>query len=109
MYAEEQFLRRKFGNTYTDWAENVPAFIPSLPHFKKPNLPFSWRKVVKKEKNGLAAIFVIFFLFEVLGESISENYEFNYFYIYACVATLLMYFVLKIIKMKTTWLDEAGR
>ena len=33
MYAEEQFLRRKFGTVYTDWAAHTPAFIPSFKHF----------------------------------------------------------------------------
>ena len=30
MYAEDSFLRQKFGNTYLDWAKKTPAFIPSL-------------------------------------------------------------------------------
>ena len=30
MYSEEQFLRRKFGDVYTSWAEKVPAFVPSF-------------------------------------------------------------------------------
>ena len=30
MYAEESFLRAKFGKTYLDWAAQVPAFIPSF-------------------------------------------------------------------------------
>ncbi|HRC67928.1 MAG TPA: isoprenylcysteine carboxylmethyltransferase family protein, partial [Bacteroidales bacterium] len=30
MFAEEQFLRRKFGSAYTDWADKTPAFIPNF-------------------------------------------------------------------------------
>jgi protein-S-isoprenylcysteine O-methyltransferase Ste14 len=30
MYAEEEFLRGKFGQAYTDWANATPAFIPRL-------------------------------------------------------------------------------
>ena len=67
MFAEEQFLRRKFGQTYTRWAEGVPAFIPTLSQFKTPNLSFSWRKVLKKEKNGLFAMFILFCLFYITG------------------------------------------
>ena len=51
MYAEEQFLRKKFGENYTNWASNVPAFIPKITGFAKPKYPFSIKKVLKKEKN----------------------------------------------------------
>lgn len=66
MYAEEQFLRRKFGNTYLRWAERTPAFIPSLKQFKPNGLPFSWKKVIKKEKNGVFALFLLFSLFDFI-------------------------------------------
>jgi protein-S-isoprenylcysteine O-methyltransferase Ste14 len=63
MFAEEQFLRKKFGDTYLIWSAQVPAFLPSFDfsEFKKPGVRFSWKKVVKKEKNGLFALFLIFF------------------------------------------------
>ena len=28
MFAEEEFLRRRFGGDYTAWASTVPAFLP---------------------------------------------------------------------------------
>jgi protein-S-isoprenylcysteine O-methyltransferase Ste14 len=109
MFAEEQFLRRKFGNTYTEWAEGVPAFIPNLKYFVPANLPFSLKKVLKKEKNGLAAIFLIFFAFDMSGELIKNESNYNYFFIISCIVTLLMYVVLKFLKKKTNILDEVGR
>lgn len=109
MFAEEQFLRRKFGSVYTDWAENVPAFIPKFKHFIKPGLPFSWKKVLKKEKNGLAAIFLIFFAFDISGELIEKESDYNMFLVSVTFLTLLMYLVLKILKSKTTLLDEVDR
>jgi hypothetical protein len=109
MFAEEQFLRRSFGDIYTDWAKNLPAFIPSFKNFKKPSLPFSWKKVLKKEKNGLAAIFLIFAAFDITGEIIHGETNYNYFLIGACVLTGLMYLVLKYLKHKTDILNEQGR
>ena len=50
MYAEEQFLRRKFGDTYLHWAEQTPAFLSRFNRFKPSGLPFSWKKVAKKKK-----------------------------------------------------------
>ena len=70
MYAEEQFLRSKFGLTYTTWAGSTPAFLPRFSQFVKPSLPFSWKKVLKKEKNGLVAVFMLFFFFYASGQYI---------------------------------------
>ena len=48
MYAEEQFLRNKFGLVYEDWANQVPAFIPDFKNFIKADLSFSWKKLFEK-------------------------------------------------------------
>lgn len=109
MFAEEQFLRRKFQHTYENWASMIPAFIPSMDNFKSPNLPFSWKKVIKKEKNGFAAIFIIFTLFDVIGYSLSSSRELDMFLIASCVITSIMYLILKYIKNHTSILNEYGR
>jgi hypothetical protein len=109
MFAEEQFLRRKFGQVYTDWAKDVPPFIPRFKKFKKPHLPFSWKKVLKKEKNGLAALFLIFSAFNIIGELIEGHSNYNYFIIGCCLLSLLAYGILKYLKCRTNLLNEAGR
>jgi len=109
MFAEEQFLRRKFGTIYTDWAENVPAFIPRFKNFIKPEWPFSWKKVLKKEKNGLASVFVVFTVFNVAGELIQHKTDYNYFFIISCIICVVLYFILKYLKRRTAILDEEGR
>ena len=35
MYAEEQFLRNKFGKDYLEWSNKTPAIIPKLANYKK--------------------------------------------------------------------------
>jgi hypothetical protein len=109
MFAEEQFLRNKFGNAYLEWAENVPAFVPRLRGFTKPSLSFSLKKVMKKEKNGIAAVFLIFFLFNVAGELIVNQRDFNYIIAAGFVMSLLNYVVFKILKNKPILQDEPGR
>jgi protein-S-isoprenylcysteine O-methyltransferase Ste14 len=111
MYAEEQFLRGKFGKSYTDWASNVPAFIPKLSGFISPKYPFSIRKVLKKEKNGVAALFGLFFIFEIAGKYASEG-EYNFektFWFWGFIISVIVYLILKMIKSNTKILDEAGR
>ncbi len=109
MFSEEQFLRKKFGQRYLKWAKNVPAFFPAIKNFKKSDLDYSWKKVLKKEKNGLFALFLIFFLFDILGEITESEPEFNFFIITMCIGTGLSYLVLKYLKINTEVLSQKDR
>lgn len=109
MYAEEQFMRKKFGETYTNWASKTPAFIPDITLYKKPALPFSWKKVLKKEKNGFAAVFIVFYLFYAAGEWVEGDSINNNFLLYGTIFSILFYIVIKTIRKQTTLLNEEGR
>ncbi|GGE19022.1 MULTISPECIES: methyltransferase family protein [Sphingobacteriaceae] len=107
MFAEEQFLERKFGEAYTKWAASVPAFIPDFSKFRRPEVSFSIKKVLKKEKNGLFALFLIFGVFDFIGEWLNNHAHFNILIIAGTVITMLMYVVLKFIKSRTSLLNES--
>ena len=109
MFAEEQFLRNKFGTPYLEWAVGIPAFLPHFRGFKKPNLPFSWKKVLKREKNGFAAIFLVFSLFDIAGELIIKETNFNYFFAAGFIFSAIAYLLIKILKKRTKLLDKQGR
>lgn len=110
MFAEEQFLRGKFGVKYVEWAGQTPAFLPSLRRWKVPGLPFSLKKVLKKEKNGLFTLFVVFYLFECAGNVVEKTTFFRFTWLfYAAAGTVVVYLILKILKHYTTLLDEEGR
>lgn len=49
MFAEEAFLRNKFGQEFEDWASRVPAFIPSWGLFEKGDMNFSFKTFVRRE------------------------------------------------------------
>lgn len=111
MYAEEQFLRKKFGEAYTGWAAKTPPFTPRFSQFVKPKYPFSWKKVVKKEKNGLFAIFLLLWIFDATYNSIlagSFVFEFN-FASWGMIITGVLYFILKLLKKYTAVFHEEGR
>jgi protein-S-isoprenylcysteine O-methyltransferase Ste14 len=106
MFAEEQFLRGKFGDPYLVWAEKVPAFVPRFKGFKPPESPFSWKKVLRKEKNGLAATFLVFFAFDVSGELIRGARDYNKFLAAGAAITVLLYVVLTYLKRRTAVLKD---
>ena len=111
MYAEEQFLRRKFGQPYLDWANATPAFIPSFKNVVKSKYPFSFKKILKKEKNGVFAIFILLFIFHNIRYSfdfMDVNVENNWI-LWLTILTGVFYLVLKLLKKYTKVLDESGR
>jgi len=109
IFAEEQFLRQKFGDVYLNWTHVTPPFFPKFSHYKKPVYPFSWKKVLKKEKNGLAALFIVFAIFYATEKVINnEPIQYNYITI-GCIVTCVLYLVLKIFKKYTKVLDTEGR
>lgn len=73
VFAEEEFLRAKFGDVYLKWAAGTPIFIPYKLRWKQSDSPFLWKKVIKQEKNGFLALFLVFFLFDLLGTRISSG------------------------------------
>ena len=60
MYAEERFLEREFGQDYLDWSMTVPAFWPKWSQFKKGDVPFHFKSVLRREYSGIFAITLCF-------------------------------------------------
>lgn len=109
MFAEEQFLRGKFGVEYVNWSLVTPAFIPRCTGYIKPTLSFSWRKVLKKEKNGLLGIFAVLLLMNGARHLYNSESEISLTFAFGFIFTLLIYFILKFIKYNTRWLEQEGR
>ncbi|MDR1974590.1 MAG: isoprenylcysteine carboxylmethyltransferase family protein [Bacteroidales bacterium] len=101
MYAEENFMIKKFGHLYTDWAEKTPTFIPDYRLYVKPQVKFNWKKVLRQEKNGVFAVFLLFFTFDFFNRLISVNLDpVNYVLLGLAVASGIFYLVCKILKRK---------
>jgi len=66
LYVEESFMANKFGAHYSDWARKTPIIIPDIDQWQSPGGTFSWKKVLRQEKNGVAAMLIVLFLFELV-------------------------------------------
>jgi protein-S-isoprenylcysteine O-methyltransferase Ste14 len=110
MFAEEQFLRRKFGEIYDKWSENVSSFIPYSLKFIRPNLPFSVRNVLKREYNSFVNIFVIFTVLDLFRNYyLSERIYLTPMWIYISASAGIIWIVVRTIHKQTKWLEVAGR
>lgn len=102
MFAEESFLRGKFGNVYEDWASRTPAFIPRFSMWTSADLEFSFKKFLKREFYGLFAASVSFALVNFIKNvSYIKEYNLDFHWIVVVAATFLIFVVLRTIKKKT--------
>ena len=109
MYCEEQFLQRKFGERYLSWASHTPAFVPRCRRYVSSADGFSWKKTLKKEKNGVFALLLIFSVFDAFACWLHPWMAINKPLLVATLVSGVAYLVLKVIKKRTTWLDEPHR
>lgn len=102
IYAEEHFLKNKFGSVYETWAVEIPVFVPRLGPYKKSSSKFNLWKVLRQEKNGFFALTLLFAIFEwielwwngELGQIMQNNWTF------LAIFGGLTYLILKIFKKK---------
>lgn len=99
MYAEEQFLRQKFGLEFSQWAAKTPAFWPRLSIWRAPELGFSLRAVLRRENSTLLGIVTVFFLLEEIGTVLVEGrYMPDIVWGVLFCTSLVLYAVLRIMK-----------
>jgi len=73
IFAEEAFLRKKFGETYLDWANQTPAFIPSFNNYRKPSLSFSVKTAISREANSYIALVILLSILDVATNSVASG------------------------------------
>ena len=102
MFTEEVFLIEKFGENYIEWANKTPFFFPRFKLWKKSNLSFSFKKVLKQEYPGLFGLVSCFTLIHFLKNLILQNRFFiSLPWLIIFLFTFLFYLIIRIIKKKT--------
>lgn len=114
MFAEEYFLRGKFGEAYLKWSEKTPSFWPKLAQWKKSGVEFSMKNVLKREYNGFFATFLSFALLDAMKNFLANRtWELDAilqpFWQWALLGALVVFLVLRTLKKTTKVLDVAGR
>ena len=114
MFAEEAFLRGKFGQAYLNWSDHTPAFFPRFTGWESPRVKFSMRNVLKREYNGFFAIFLSFALLDavhvarVMGVG-EETHWLSDHWKAGLVGAAFVFLVLRTLKKHTRILDVDGR
>ena len=110
IFAEESFLRDRFGDRFETWAAITPAIVPNWSLWSSPKLAFSWRTALRREYTGLAIVTIVFPLLEVVGDSIAEKHlRVDWPWLVLALVGGSIYLILRSMKKQTRWLDETGR
>jgi protein-S-isoprenylcysteine O-methyltransferase Ste14 len=110
MFAEEEYLREKFGNYYLEWSEKTPAFIPDIRKWRSSDMIFSIRKAVKNEYKTLFAVIVSFTVLEIIGDIfVKHRLQIDNMWLSILIIGLTMYTIIRFIKKRTTILEIKGK
>ena len=113
MFAEEGFLRGKFGQSYLDWSLDVTSFWPRNLRWKAPDVDFSLRNVLKREYNGFFAIFVSMAVISAGKNAVRGAEEWADilvpFWQYTLLVTFGIFFTLRSLKRYSRILHVEGR
>jgi protein-S-isoprenylcysteine O-methyltransferase Ste14 len=110
MFAEEQYLRRKFGEVYDKWSENVNSFIPYSLKFTPSKLHFSIKNILKRENNSFVNIFVVFAILDLVRNYfLVEKVKMTGLWMWMLISAGIVWAVIRFIRKRTKLLDEEGR
>ena len=74
MFAEEQFLRNKFGaQAYDEWSKNTPAILPKLSNYRPASLSFDWKDSIRREYLGFCAAYFVICIFSIFALSLQQS------------------------------------
>lgn len=108
--AEEQFLRRKFGDSLDKWASNTPCLIPKLRGWAKPSLRFSVLAGVRSEFYSFVGIIVAFYTLDLIEHFFVEGrLRADPMWNLLLGLSVIMFFVLRFLRKHTSVLDPKDR
>jgi len=110
IFSEEEFLRKKFGALFIEWAEKTPLLFPNFKNWKKPNLPFSLKTVIRREFSTFFSVVTVFFFLEVCTNLVHKGkFEVRSSWVVFFIIGLVIYLTCLILKKKTKLLNVSGR
>ncbi|MBI4369639.1 MAG: hypothetical protein HY547_05355 [Elusimicrobia bacterium] len=110
MLAEEEFLRKKYGDVFISWASRTPAFVPRLEGWQKPNIEFSWKNTFRREYTGLFVVTASFTLLRILVDFVGDDrWHIERRWLEFFAGGAFFYLLFLTLKRRTTLLDVPGR
>jgi protein-S-isoprenylcysteine O-methyltransferase Ste14 len=110
IFAEEKFLREKFGAAFVDWAVKTPAIIPQFRNWRPPELAFSWKSGFKREYSSFFAMIASFTALAIIRDSLQAGkISLDQTWLMIFAFGLIIYLTLRTLKKKTQLLSTVDR
>lgn len=110
IFAEEEFLKAKFGQNFVDWAAQTPALFARFRLWKPPALSFSMRTVLRREHSTLFLIIVSFTIMKQMAALLTTGtLDPDKMWLTLLALGLAQYLLLRHLKKHTRLLRVAGR
>jgi protein-S-isoprenylcysteine O-methyltransferase Ste14 len=107
MFAEEEFLKKQFGDQFLAWADQTPLFIPDFSLWLPPEMPFSFKSALKREYASFFAMIAIFTCLMVLCNlRVNKTLSLDPMWTAIFLSSLLFYLLVRFLKKKTRFLDD---
>lgn len=115
IFAEESFLRSKFGEEYIAWTMNTPPFFPKLSGYVPSQMSFSLRSMLRREYSSFfgltSSLFVCHYVFALVA-SLKEGYGAplpDMFLSIVWAASAVFYIIIRILVKTTPLFEVEGR
>lgn len=111
MAAEEAYLREKFGAAFTAWAERTATVFGGLRNWRRPDRPFHWRTVIRREYQTLFALIFFYALLEAVADrAATGHWAVDPLFGWMFAVGLVCYVALVVVTKTTRWLhpDDGG-
>ncbi len=107
MFAEEEYLRRKFGEGYLAWSLRTPAFFPRPGNWRPPSRFVNWLAGIGSEYSTVFLVVVLFSILDLLEDRIMEGH-FSVDGMWAPIfsVTAILYLIVLVLKKKTKILNK---
>ena len=110
IFAEENFLERKFGQQFLEWKSKTPTYFPKFSLYKKSNLQFSLKNVLKREYNSFFSLVFTMTVLRMVGFLITQKqFYLDTPWLIIIFVSFFIFITLKMIKKFTKILDVSGR
>jgi protein-S-isoprenylcysteine O-methyltransferase Ste14 len=109
MFAEERFLRDRFGEDYRAWAAATPAFLPRLSQWRAADLRFSWKAVLRREYRTPFYLIASMYVLETLTDlRVEKRFVLDPLWVSLLACALVFFLVVRLVQKHTAWLEAEG-
>jgi len=110
IFTEVEFLRNKFKDQFLEWSEKTPIIIPRFRNWKKPELGFSFKTVLRREFSTYFSLVTTFVFLETATNLLTKRRPvLHNSWLIFFIISLLIYLILFTLKKKTKLLNVPGR